>query len=355
MRKIRVAIVGVGNCANSLVQGVSYYSANELRDGLITKDIGGYTAKDIEIVGAFDVTRRKVGKDLNEAIWEFPNNTIKFCLNPLSSIGAPVVRGPTLDGLGKYLSESVIESDEEPVNLVDTLKKWRVDVLVNYLPVGSEEAARRYAQAALTAKVGFVNCMPTFIVSGDWAKHFMLAGVPCIGDDVKSQVGATIVHRALAILMRERGVKLKRTSQLNVGGNADFLNMLERDRLKTKKISKTQAVTSVMGVTLFADDVHIGPSDYVPWLTDRKVAHIRLEGEGFGGVPTTIELKLEVWDSPNSAGVVMDAIRCIALAQDRGENGPIMPACAYYMKSPPTQYDDSVAHYMLSDWIAGEY
>jgi myo-inositol-1-phosphate synthase len=354
MRKIRVAIAGVGNCASSLVQGLAYYGGNKPRDGLITFDLGGYTPADIEIVGGFDVTEHKVGKFVDEAIFAYPNNTIQFADTFISN-GGRVVRGPTLDGLGKYLREVVVENKDEPVNVREQLIAWGADVLVNYMPVGSEQAARWYAQAALTAQCGFVNCMPTFIVSdGEWAINFKEMGVPCIGDDIKSQVGATIVHRALATLMRERGVRLKRTSQLNVGGNTDFLNMLERERLKTKKISKTQAVTSVMGEQLPADDVHIGPSDHIPWLTDRKWAHIRLEGEGFGGVPTTIELKLEVWDSPNSAGVVMDASRCIAVAQDRGEAGPIYPASAYFMKSPPVQLDDDEARRALEDWIEGD-
>jgi myo-inositol-1-phosphate synthase len=352
-RKIRVAIVGVGNCASSLIQGISHYTNTNDDLGLITPVIGGYGPSDIEIVGAFDVTDSKVGRELNEAMFSFPNNTIQFVGDDeLIHWGVKVQRGPTLDGLGKYLREEVTESSQREVDVAKALMDMQADVLVNYLPVGSEEAARFYAAAALTAKVGFINCMPTFIVSDpEWARYFIEKNIPCIGDDIKSQVGATIVHRALAILMRERGVRLLRTSQLNVGGNADFHNMLERERLKTKKISKTQAVTSVMGVELPAKDVHIGPSDFVPWLEDRKWAHIRLEGEGFGGTPMSIEVKLEVWDSPNSAGVVMDAIRLIGVAQDRDIGGPLDEACAVYMKSPPFQEDDDLARRRLVGWI----
>jgi myo-inositol-1-phosphate synthase len=359
MRKIRVAIVGVGNCASALIQGLAYYSKtsdNFPKPGMITPVLGGYGPGDIEVVAGFDVVDTKVGIPVNQAIWARPNNTMLIYDDDVPDCGK-VYRGPTLDGLGKYLREIVGESMlYEPVEVEDILGNLRVDVLVNYLPVGSEEAARHYAGAALRAKCAFVNCMPTFIASDTfWAESFERAGVPIIGDDIKSQVGATIVHRALATLMRERGVQLKRTSQLNVGGNTDFLNMLERDRLVSKKISKTQAVTSVMGFQLPAEDVHIGPSDHVPWLGDRKVAHIRLEGEGFGGAPMSIELKLEVWDSPNSAGVVMDAIRCAAVAQDRSEGGPVHAASAWYMKSPPEQYDDSDANNMLDDWLNGDY
>jgi myo-inositol-1-phosphate synthase len=353
MRKIRVAIVGMGNCASSLIQGLSYYTAHNDTRGLITPIIGDYKPQDIEIVGAFDVTADKVGKSINDAIFSFPNCTLQFVGDDeLLPNDAKVYRGPTLDGLGKYLRESLTESDAVPVDVSVILEELRADVLVNYLPVGSEEAARYYAQAAIDAQCGFINCMPTFIVSDtEWADKFWEAEVPAIGDDIKSQVGATIVHRALVQLMRDRGVELKRTSQLNVGGNTDFLNMLERERLKTKKISKTRAVTSVMGVELPADDVHIGPSDHVPWLGDRKWAHIRLEGEGFGGAPMSIEVKLEVWDSPNSAGVVMDAIRCIALAQDENIFGVLDTPSAYYMKSPPVQFDDDDARDRLMGWI----
>jgi myo-inositol-1-phosphate synthase len=351
MRKIRVAIVGVGNCASSLVQGLSYYNGHNDDRGLITPILGGYRPEDIEIVGAFDVTEQKVNKPLNEAVFAYPNCTLRFSGGLLPS-NVRVMRGPTMDGLGKYLKESLNESEVPVVDVRHQLAEMGADVLVNYLPVGSEEAARFYANAAIEAKVGFINCMPTFIVSNDdWAERFYKAGVPCLGDDIKSQVGATIVHRALVTLMRERGVTLLRTSQLNVGGNTDFLNMLERERLKTKKISKTQAVTSVMGVNLPEQDVHVGPSDHVPWLQDRKWAYIRLEGEGFGGAPLNMEVKLEVHDSPNSAGVVMDAIRCIGVAQDMFLAGPLQEASAYYMKSPPIQYDDDDARNQLQDWL----
>jgi myo-inositol-1-phosphate synthase len=353
MRKIRVAIVGVGNCASSLIQGLSYYSMRNDTRGLITPVLGGYTPADIEIVGAFDVTVGKVGWLLTDAIFAQPNCTLQFVADDeLIPSEVAVFRGPTLDGLGKYLSESLDESDAVPVDVAEELERMRADVLINYLPVGSELAARFYAQAALDAGIAFINCMPTFIVSDpEWQNKFYDAGIPCIGDDIKSQVGATIVHRMLVTLFRERGIALERTSQLNVGGNTDFLNMLERERLVTKKISKTQAVTSVMGTELPADDVHIGPSDHVPWLGDRKWAHIRLEGKGFGGAPMSVELKLEVWDSPNSAGVVMDAIRCIAVAQDCHVVGPLIEPSAYYMKSPPCQYDDDTARRLLLNWL----
>jgi myo-inositol-1-phosphate synthase len=344
----------VGNCASSLVQGLTYYAGrNSDTPGLMNPILGGYTPADIQVVGAFDIAENKVGEYLRDAIFAEPNCTLQFT-NVLRHTDATVQRGPTLDGLGKYLKEVLIESIAPPVDVVTELKHMRADVVVNYLPVGAEEAARHYAKAALHAGCAFVNCMPTFIASDpDWAMSFYDAGVPIIGDDVKSQVGATIVHRALVTLLRDRGVKLLHTSQLNVGGNTDFLNMLERERLKTKKISKTRAVTSVMGTPIPAGDVHIGPSDHVPWLTDRKWAHIRLEGEGFGGAPMSIELKLEVWDSPNSAGVVIDAIRCAALAQDRGEGGPVQAASSYYMKSPPEQCNDDEARDTLRKWIQG--
>jgi len=355
MRKIRVALIGVGNCASSLVQGISYYRSRNSTEGLITPVLGGYVPADIEIVGAFDVTQDKVGARVDDAIFAYPNCTMQIAGDDeLWNSEARVERGPTMDGLGKYLKESLEESDRPKVSVVDKLVEWRADVLVNYLPVGSEMAARFYAESALKAGVGFVNCMPTFIASDPtWAMKFVEAKVPIIGDDIKSQVGATIVHRTLARLMHERGVRLLRTSQLNVGGNTDFLNMLERERLKTKKISKTQAVTSVMGVELPEEDVHVGPSDHVPWLKDRKWAHIRLEGEGFGGAPMSIEVKMEVHDSPNSAGVVMDAIRCIAVAQDRGLHGVITEPSAYYMKSPPIQVPDDMARDALERWVDG--
>jgi len=356
MRKIRVAIVGVGNCASALIQGLAYYgesSDNFPKPGMITPILGGYGPADIEVVTAFDVVDTKVGLPLNQAIWAYPNNTMVM----VESVPwkAKVMRGPTFDGLGRYLREVVGESTADPVDVEDILVYLNVDVVVSYLPVGSELAARYYAGAALRAKCAFINAMPTFIASDPVeAAAFKRAGVPIIGDDIKSQVGATIVHRALATLMRDRGVALKRTSQLNIGGNTDFLNMLERDRLKSKKISKTQAVTSVMGVELPAEDVHIGPSDHVPWLGDRKVAHIRLEAEGFGGAPMIIDLKMDVWDSPNSAGVVMDAIRCAAVAQDRKEGGPVYAACSWYMKSPPEQVDDDMARDALDEWLEGD-
>jgi myo-inositol-1-phosphate synthase len=356
MRKIRVAIVGVGNCASALIQGLAYYgqtSDNYPKPGMITPLLGGYGPADIEVVTAFDVVDTKVGLPINQAIWAQPNNTTAI-VDSVPECGK-VYRGPTLDGLGKYLREVVGESTVEPIDVEDTLALLNVDVLVSYLPVGSDLAAQHYAGAALRANTAFVNCMPAFIASDpEWAAAFKRAGVPIIGDDIKSQVGATIVHRTLVQLLRERGYVLRRTSQLNVGGNSDFLNMLERSRLTSKKISKTRAVTSIMGVELPAEDVHIGPSDYVPWLGDTKVAHIRLEAEGFGGAPLTMDLKLEVVDSPNSAGVVMDAIRCAAVAQDRGQGGPVAAACAWYMKSPPEQWDDSVASDLLDEWLRGD-
>jgi len=357
MRKIRVAIVGVGNCASSLVQGLYHYSrrTNMPQPGLITPVLGGYTPADIEIVGAFDITEDKVGLTVDEAIYEHPNCTMEFVsYEDLPEGDALVYRGPTLDGLGRYLKEYLTESPDEPVDVAAKLREMQADVVVNYLPVGSEEAARHYAEAALSAGCAFVNCMPAFIASDQfWAERFKMAGVPIVGDDIKSQFGATILHRALVQLMRERGIAIMHTSQLNVGGNTDFLNMLERDRLVSKKISKTRAVTSVMGPTpIHSDNVHVGPSDHVPWLGDRKWAHIRVEGEGYGGAPMSIEVKLEVWDSPNSAGVVTDAIRCAALAQDRGEGGPVYAASAYYMKSPPVQHDDDQALKQLKEWLA---
>lgn len=339
-KKIRLAIIGVGNCASSLVQGIGYYAGRNDTDGMITPVIGGYTAADIEIVAAFDVAESKVGYDLHDAIFAQPNNTLVFH-TPEQDAGVTVQRGPTMDGFGKYLKENVPESDAPAIDIVAALRGVDADVVVSYLPVGSERAAKFYAQAAIDAGCALVNCMPVFIASDpEWANKFRAAGLPIIGDDIKSQVGATIVHRVLARLMHERGVRLVRTSQLNVGGNTDFLNMLERERLQSKKISKTQAVTSVMGVELPERDVHVGPSDYVPWLKDRKWAHIRLEGVGFGGAETTIELKLEVHDSPNSAGVVLDALRYAKAAKEAGITGPFNEACSVYMKSPPLQFED---------------
>ena len=352
--KVRVAIIGVGNCASSLVQGVEYYKdadANGSVPGLMHVDLGGYHIRDIEFSAAFDIDAEKVGKDLSEAIWAGQNNTIKFADVP--HLGVPVHRGMTHDGLGKYLKEKITKAPGETDDIVGILKETKTDVLVCYLPVGSEEATKWYVEQALAAGVGFVNCLPVFIAREDyWDRRFNEAGLPIIGDDIKSQVGATIVHRQLARLFHERGVQLKHTSQLNVGGNMDFFNMLERERLESKKISKTQAVTSIMGHELPADDVHVGPSDYVPWLTDRKWAHIRLEGEAFGDVPLTAELKLEVWDSPNSAGIVTDAVRVCKLALNHGLGGPLTGPSAYLMKSPPEQHPDPVAREMVEDFIA---
>lgn len=349
---IKVAIVGVGNCANSLVQGLSYYADAPQAAGLMMPVIADYKPDDIEVVAAFDVTDAKVGYPLHTALKAFPNDTLEFALIPHYDV--LVSRGPTLDGLGQYLSSAVVESWEPVVDVVKVLRNSGAEILINYLPVGSEQAARTYANAALAAGCAFINCMPAFIASNkEWEARFAAAELPIIGDDIKSQVGATIVHRVLATLMRDRGVRLLRTSQLNIGGNSDFYNMLERERLKSKKISKTNAVVSVAGVQLDAGDVHIGPSDHVPWLTDRKWAHIRLEGEGFGGAPVNIELKLEVWDSPNSAGVVIDAIRCARVALDLKMAGAIHPACSYYMKSPPRQVDDDRAHSNLTTWLNG--
>jgi myo-inositol-1-phosphate synthase len=352
--KVRVAIVGVGNCASSFVQGVEYYRDADPTGsvpGLMHVDLGGYHVRDIEFTAAFDIDSNKVGKDLSEAIWAGENNTIKFADVPHMDV--PVYRGMTHDGLGKYLKERITKAPGETDDIVGILEETRTDVVVSYLPVGSEQATKWYVEQVLEAGCGFVNCIPVFIAKENyWANRFAKAGLPIVGDDIKSQVGATIVHRALARLFHERGVQLKRTSQLNVGGNMDFYNMLERDRLESKKISKTQAVTSIMGHELPADDVHVGPSDYVPWLTDRKWAHIRLEGEAFGDVPLVAEMKLEVWDSPNSAGIVTDAVRCCKLALNHGLGGPLVGPSAYLMKSPPEQHPDGVARQMTEDFIA---
>jgi myo-inositol-1-phosphate synthase len=352
--KVRVAIVGVGNCASAFVQGVEYYKdANpaEFVPGLMHVDLGGYHVRDIEFTAAFDIDDDKVGKDLSEAIWSGQNNTIKFADVP--KLDVPVFRGMTHDGLGKYLKEKITKAPGETDDIVQILKDTRTDVVVSYLPVGSELATKWYVEQVLEAGCGFVNCIPVFIAEESyWAKRFKKAGLPIVGDDIKSQVGATIVHRMLARLFHERGVLLARTSQLNVGGNMDFYNMLERERLESKKISKTRAVTSIMGHVLPADDVHVGPSDYVPWLTDRKWAHIRLEGEAFGDVPLTFEAKLEVWDSPNSAGIVTDAVRCCKLALNHGVGGPLVGPSAYLMKSPPEQHPDPVARELTEDFIA---
>ncbi len=353
--KLRVAIVGIGNCASSLVQGLAYYrdaDGNEPIPGLMHTSLGGYRIADIEISAAFDIARGKVGRELSEAIFAPPNNTQRFAQVP--STGVRVERGPTFDGLGFYLKDSVIEADEESVDVARVLEETRTDVLVSYLPVGSQQANEWYMEQALAAGCGVVNCLPVFIASqDDWAARFAARGLPIIGDDIKSQVGATIVHRVLANLFRERGVRLDHTYQLNFGGNADFQNMLERERLTSKKISKTQAVASQLDVPLAADDIHVGPSDYVPWLKDRKWAYIRLEGTTFGGVPLNAEVKLEVWDSPNSAGVVIDAVRCAKLAMDRGQAGPLVGPSSYFMKSPPQQFTDEEARERTRRFIDG--
>ena len=356
MGSVRVAIVGVGNCASSLVQGVEYYKdadPDARVPGLMHVQFGPYHISDIEFVAAFDVDAKKVGQDLAHAISSSENNTIKLADVPPT--GVNVQRGPTLDGLGKYYRLTIDESDEEPVDVVQVLRDSGADVLVSYLPVGSEDAARFYAQCAIDAGVAFVNALPVFIASDPvWAKKFEDAGVPIVGDDIKSQVGATITHRVLAKLFEDRGVQLDRTYQLNVGGNMDFKNMLERDRLESKKISKTQAVTSNMEHDMGARNVHIGPSDYVQWLDDRKWAYVRLEGRAFGDVPLNLEYKLEVWDSPNSAGIIIDAVRAAKIAKDRGIGGPILSAASYFMKSPPEQYDDETARDQVEKFIRGE-
>ena len=353
MGSVRVAIVGVGNCASSLVQGVHYYKDADpaIRvPGLMHVQFGPYHVRDVEFVAAFDVDAKKVGQDLAEAILASENNTIKIADVP--PVGVTVQRGHTLDGLGKYYKEMIDESPEEPVDVVQALLDARADVLICYLPVGSEDAARFYAQCAIDAKVAFVNALPVFIAgTPEWAEKFRAAGVPIVGDDIKSQVGATITHRVLAKLFEDRGVILDRTYQLNVGGNMDFMNMLERERLESKKISKTQAVTSNLEHDLGKRNVHIGPSDYVAWLDDRKWAYVRLEGRAFGDVPLNLEYKLEVWDSPNSAGVVIDALRCCKIAKDRGLGGPILPASSYFMKSPPVQMRDELAREQLEKFI----
>ena len=359
MTSIRVAIVGVGNCAASLVQGVQFY-ANAAPDttvpGLMHVQFGPYHISDIDFVAAFDVDAKKVGFDLSEAILNSENNTIKIADVP--PLGVSVQRGPTFDGIGKYYAETIEESDAEPVDVVQALKDAKVDVLICHLPVGSEHAAKFYAQAAIDAKVAFVNALPVFIASDPvWAKKFEDAGVPIVGDDIKSQVGATITHRVLARLFEDRGVVLDRTYQLNVGGNMDFKNMLERDRLESKKLSKTQAVTSNLSGPLGGKkedrNVHIGPSDYVAWLDDRKWAYVRLEGRAFGEVPLNLEYKLEVWDSPNSAGIIIDALRAAKIAKDRGVGGPILSASTYFMKSPPVQMEDTHGREELEAFIAG--
>src|SRR5467141_3726396 len=353
--KVRVAIVGVGNCASSFVQGVHYYrdaSPKSFVPGLMHVNLGGYHVSDIEFVAAFDVDKKKVGLDLSEAIFAKPNNTVKF--SDVPKTGVKVQRGMTHDGIGKYLSDIVQKAPGETSDVVGILKKTKADVVVSYLPVGSEEATKWYVEQALAAGVGFVNCIPVFIAREEyWQKRFEEKGLPIIGDDIKSQVGATIVHRVLTRLFEDRGVKLENTYQLNFGGNTDFLNMLERERLESKKISKTNAVTSMLDYPMDAKDVHVGPSDYVPWLLDRKWCYIRMEGTTFGDVPLNAEVKLEVWDSPNSAGVVIDAIRCCKLALDRGLGGTNVAPSAYFMKSPPRQIHDDKAREGVEAYIKG--
>ena len=353
---IRVAIVGVGNCANSLVQGVTYYkdaATDQEIPGLMHAVVGGYHINNVKFVAAFDVDAKKVGLDLSEAIWASENNTIKF--SDVAKTGVPVQRGVTLDGLGKYYKETIQESTAAPVDVVATLKAEEVDVLICYLPVGSEEAAKYYAQCAIDAGCAFVNALPVFIASDPvWARKFEDAGLPIVGDDIKSQVGATITHRIMAKLFQDRGVHLDRTYQLNVGGNMDFKNMLERDRLESKKISKTNSVTSQLDHEMGSKNVHIGPSDYIPWLDDRKWAYVRLEGRAFGDVPLNLEYKLEVWDSPNSAGVIIDALRCAKIGLDRKIGGALLSPSSYFMKTPPVQYTDEQAHNKVEDFISGK-
>jgi myo-inositol-1-phosphate synthase len=356
MSKVRVGVVGVGNCASSLIQGIEHYAkarAGESVPGLMHVEVGPYHVSDVEFSCAFDVDKNKVGIDLAEAIWAEPNNTIKF--SDVPPTGVKVSRGHTLDGLGTFYRGVITESEQPPVDVAKVLRDTRTDVLVNYLPVGSEQAARFYVEQALEAGVAVINCMPVFIATQeDWAQRFTTRRVPIIGDDIKSQVGATISHRMLSKLFEDRGVVIDHTYQLNFGGNMDFMNMLERERLQSKKISKTQSVTSQINNGIDSEDIHIGPSDHVPWLRDRKWAYIRIEGREFGDVPVSMELKLEVWDSPNSAGVVIDAVRCAKLALDRGLGGPILGPSAYFMKSPPVQYTDSEARDLVEDFITGE-
>lgn len=354
--KVRVAIIGAGNCASSLVQGLYYYQNAKDEDrvpGLMHVNLGGYHISDIEVVAAFDVVEGKVGKDLSEALFAFPNNTYKFCDIPHMNV--PVHRGMTHDGLGKYLSQIVTKAPGPTDDVVGILKETKADMIINYLPVGSEMATKWYMEQALRAGVGVINCIPVFIASSPyWSVRFREAGLPIIGDDIKSQVGATITHRVLTSLFVDRGVRLDHTYQLNFGGNTDFMNMLERDRLESKKISKTGAVTSMLPYKLSDDDIHVGPSDYVPWLQDRKYCYITMEGTTFGDVPLKAEVKLEVWDAPNSAGVVIDAIRCLKLALDRGIGGPILAPSSYFMKTPPEQYKDDKALALTQAFIDGE-
>ncbi len=356
MGKINVAIIGVGNCASSLVQGVNYYCKAKEGDsvpGLMHVNLGGYHISDVNFVAAFDIDKNKVGKNLSEAIFAPPNNTIKFCDVP--NTGVKVTRGMTHDGLGKYLSKVITKAPGSTANIVSILKETKTDVVINYLPVGSEEATKWYVEQVLSAGCGLINCIPVFIAREPyWYSRFAQAGLPIIGDDIKSQVGATITHRVLTRLFRDRGVKVERTYQLNFGGNTDFYNMLERERLESKKISKTNAVTSQLDYEIEPENIHVGPSDYVPWLTDRKFCYIRMEGRTFGDVPLNLEMKLEVWDSPNSAGVVIDAIRCCKLAMERGLGGTIVAPAAYFMKSPPIQYSDDEARRRVDNFIVGK-
>lgn len=355
MGKINVAIIGVGNCASSLIQGVHYYrntKADEFVPGLMHVNLGGYHIKDINFVAAFDIDSNKVGKDLAEAIYTPPNNTIKF--DDVPKTGVKVSRGMTHDGLGKYLSQLITKAPGPTADIVNILKETKTDIVINYLPVGSEEATKWYIEQVLDADCGFINCIPVFIARESyWYNRFRQANLPVIGDDIKSQVGATITHRILTKLFCDRGVKLERTYQLNFGGNTDFYNMLERERLESKKISKTNAVTSQVNYEIEPDNIYIGPSDYVPWLTDRKFCHIKMEGRTFGDVPLNLDMKLEVWDSPNSAGVVIDAIRCCKLAMDRGLSGSVVAPSSYFMKSPPIQYSDEEARARVEEFIAG--
>ncbi len=355
-KKVRVAVVGVGNCASSLVQGVTFYkdaNGSDFIPGLMHVELGGYHVRDIEFAAAFDVNASKVGKDLSAAVFAEPNNTCKFADVP--HLGVPVRRGVTHDGIGKYLRDTVIEAEEQPVDVAAALRESRSDVVVSYLPVGSQKATEWYAEQALDAGCAFVNCIPVFIASREqWRHRFKERRLPLIGDDIKSQVGATIVHRVLTNLFRERGVRVDRTYQLNFGGNTDFQNMLERERLESKKLSKTRAVTSQLDYALSDSEAHVGPSDFVPWLTDRKWCYIRMEGTAFGNVPLNCELKLEVWDSPNSAGVVIDAVRCAKLALDRGVGGALYGPSSYFMKSPPEQLTDAEAHRHTEAFIRGD-
>ena len=358
MGTINVAIIGVGNCASSLIQGVYKYKGLKEEDkvpGIMHPVMGEYSIKDINFVAAFDVDKNKVGNDISEAIFAEPNNTVKFQNVPV--LGVEVQRGMTHDGIGKYTNDLIKRAEGPTADIAQTLIDRKVDVLISYLPVGSEEATKWYVEQAIAAKCAFINCVPVFIASGEgdyWQKRFKTAGIPIIGDDIKSQVGATIVHRTLTRLFQDRGVHLERSYQLNFGGNTDFLNMLEQERLSSKKISKTNSVTSQIDYDIGKENIHIGPSDHVPWLHDRKWCYIRMEGESFGDVPLNLELKLEVWDSPNSAGVVIDALRCAKIALDRGLSGPILGPSAYFMKSPPVQYTDSIAREMVEDFISNE-